>query len=148
VKYDKEANNWGMHNLVIMSPNAFGGLRHDGVSRQAFQRMIYQEAHLPGHEFFQGKPPKSEVGAVPIPPELVARVQADPATPVPLLRSPESLKVVVAGAPGPAMMAYVSTWGWGLSHFVTQPVRLPSGWQGLLAEEQGWETPIVKQPIL
>ncbi len=54
----------------------------------------------------------------------------------------------MAGAPGPAMMAYVSTWGWGLSGFVTRPVRLPRRWDALLEAERGWETPIVKRPIL
>lgn len=148
VKYDKEANNWGMDNLVIFSPTAFGALVHDGVSRSALQHMVYEEAHLPAREFFQGKPPKSEVGAVPIPADIVARAKEDPETPVPLLRTPESLKVVVAGAPGPAMMAYVSTWGWGLSGFVTRPVQLPRQWDQLLEQERGWETPIVKRPIL
>lgn len=147
VKYDKEADNWGMDNLVILGPTTFRAVRNEGLSRSDFQRLVYDVAQLPGREFFLGKEPKIEVGAVPIPEEIVARAKSDPAAPVPLLRSPESLKVVVAGGPGPAMMAYVSTWGWGLSHFVTRAVRLPANWEAVLTKERGWETPIVKEPI-
>jgi hypothetical protein len=145
VKYDKEAVSWGMDNLVLMNPTAFSTVLREGVTRQELQRMVYERAHLPADEFFMGREPRSEVGGVPIPPELVERAKADPKAPIPLLPAPENLKMIVAGAHGPAMMAYVSTWGWGLSHFVTRPVRLPGHWETLLQREQGWETPLVRR---
>ncbi len=147
VKYDKEAGNWGMDNLVVMNPTAFRAVRNEGLSRKDFQRLIYDAAHVPGLEFFEGKEPKTEVGPAPIPQEIVDRVKTDPHALVPLLRSPDSLKVVVAGAPGPAMMAYVSAWGYGLSYFVTRPIDVPRNWEGVLAREKGWETPIVKRAM-
>ena len=145
VKYDKEAVNWGMNNLVILNPTAFVPLIREGMPREAFQKLIYDQAQLPAREFFMGHEPQAEVGGVPIPQELVDRAKADPEAAMPLLRDPASLKVIVAGAPGPAMMAYVSTWGWGLSHFVTKPVGLPKDWNRLLAEDTGWTTPIVRR---
>lgn len=147
VKYDREAMNWGFDNLVLLNPTAFDPIRLEDMSRSAFQQLIYEAAVIPGHEFFLGKEPRVEVGAIPIPREIVDRVKADPDALVPLLRSPENLKVVVTGAPGPALMAYVSTWGFGLSGFVTRKVTLPGNWSRLVAEERGWQTPIVRKEL-
>ncbi len=145
VKYDKEAVSWGMDNLVIMNPTVFTTVRREGVSRERLQQMIYDVTNLPAHRFFMGREPRAEVGGVPIPQDLVERAKADPNAAIPLLKSPESLKIIVAGAPGPAMMVYVSSWGWGLSHLVTKPIRLPSRWDRVLQRQKGWETPIVRR---
>jgi len=144
VKYDKEAVNWGMDNLVLLSATAFEPIRKEGRSRVEIQKMIYEVAQLPCFDFFRGKEPAVEVGAVGVPEWLVEKCKTDPDSFAPLLIKPESIKIVVCGAPGPAMVVYVSTWGWGPAHFVTKPVRLPKNWDNLLKKNMGWETPIVK----
>ena len=45
----------------------------------------------------------------------------------------------------PYFQGETTTWGWGPSHFVTKPIRLPAEWDRLRADEQGWETPIVRR---
>ncbi|MBI4080987.1 MAG: hypothetical protein HY423_00110 [Candidatus Lambdaproteobacteria bacterium] len=140
-KYDRLPENWGADNLVILSPYAFAPLRRDGISRRAFQELIHGAASLPAREFFTHKAAGPNSGGIPLPQELLERAQGDPAAPVPLLRAPESLKVVAAGAPGPAIFAYVSTWGWGRSYFVTKAVALPRAFERLREGEREWETP-------
>jgi len=69
---------------------------------------------------------------------------ADPDAPVPILLNPESLKICVTGGPGPDMIAYIGTWGYGPSHFITKPIKLPPNWNELLEKNKGWESPTVK----
>jgi hypothetical protein len=42
------------------------------------------------------------------------------------------------------MIAYIGTWGYGSSQFVTKPINLPGNWQSLLTKYKGWESPTVK----
>ena len=72
------------------------------------------------------------------------KYKANPEALIPLLLKQESLKICVAGGPGPDMIAYISTWGYGLSYFVTKPIKLPRNWKNLLDKHKGWESPIVK----
>jgi len=69
---------------------------------------------------------------------------AAPDAPVPILLNPESLKICVTGGPGPDMIAYIGTWGYGPSHFITKPIKLPPNWNELLEKNKGWESPTVK----
>ncbi len=144
VKYDKEAQTWGMDNLILLNPTACEAIYKEGYSRMDFQKMLYDVVQLPCSEFFEDKEPRAEVGAIRIPDEIVERCKADPQAMTPLLRKPESLKIVTTGGFGPAFVVYVSTWGWGPSYFVTKEVRLPKNWGNLLEKYKGWETPIIK----
>jgi hypothetical protein len=60
------------------------------------------------------------------------------------IQLPGSLKICVSGGPGPDMIAYMGTWGYGPSHFVTKPIHIPQNWQALLARYGGWESPTIK----
>jgi hypothetical protein len=144
VKYDKEAVTWGMDNLILLSPTACEAIHKEGYSRSNFQKLLYDAVQLPCAEFFEGKEPKVEVGAIPIPEEIVARCKDYPQAIAPLLRNPESLKIVATGGYGPAFVVYVSTWGWGPSYFVTKEIKLPKKWGDLVEKYKGWETPIIK----
>ena len=58
---------------------------------------------------------------------LRARPPLNAEDPVPLLRNPDSLRIVVVGGPGVFMaLAY------GASPWVTKPVTLPTGWESLV----------------
>jgi len=142
-KYDKIAMFWGMDNLVIISPTAFDPIRREGYSRSDVQEMLYEVAQSPCHEFFDGKEPSAElVSGIRVPDEIMERCQGDPQAPVPLLRRPESLRVIVAGARVTALFVYVSTWGFGPAYFTTKPIKLPKNWKDVLEQNKGWETPI------
>ncbi|MFC1930516.1 hypothetical protein ACFLWE_01315 [Chloroflexota bacterium] len=143
VKYDRLFNCWGMENLVLLCPTAFDTIRKEQRSRLDFQNMLYEEIQLPLIELFEGMGSSADPDLIPIPQLLLERCRADPNTLVPLFPGPESIKVIVAGAPGPAMCAYINTWG-HRAHFVTKPVKLPGNWDQLLEKYKGWESPIVK----
>ena len=143
VKYDRFAANFGLDNLVLLTPTAFDPIRVGGYSRKDVQKALYEAIQLPCAEFFEGKEPSTEAGVqIQIPEWIVEKCKANPQALAPLLMGLESIKIVVTGGPGPAMTAYISTWGWGRAYFVTKPVNLPKHWKGLLEKNHGWETPI------
>jgi len=141
VKYDRYALNCMYNNLVLISPTAFEAIRREGYSRKEIQEKLYEEIQLPGTEVFDGRE-----GPVfdRLPKGITNRYQKDPSAPVPLLLNPASLKICVAGGPGPDMIAYIGTWGYGPSHFVTKPITVPGNWQSLLANYGGWESPTIR----
>ena len=145
VKHDRSAFNWGMDNLVLIPPVVFDAIRRERLSRIDTQKALYELIQLPCSEFFGGKEPSTEAGTVkPIPEGFVGKCKEDPKALVPLLLEPQSIKIVVAGAPVSSIAAYIGTWGYGPAYFVTKPIKLPPNWENLLEKYKGWETPIVK----
>ena len=140
VKYDRYANNCYYDNLVLISPTAFEAIRREGVSRADLQQSLYETIQLPGSLVFDGRERPS---LVQFPEWVVEKHKADPDAPIPILLSPDKLKICVAGGPGPDMIAYIGTWGYGPSQFVTKPVRLPSNWNTLLEKYSGWTSPTI-----
>lgn len=138
-KYDRYALNCVYNNLLLISPTAFDAIRREGVSRKELQKRLYENIQLPGTQVFDGRGASSR-----LPKWVIEKHQKDPAAPVPILLNPESLKICVTGGPGPDMIAYISTWGYGPSHFVTKPIKLPGNWEELLAKYKGWESPTVR----
>ncbi|MFC2016564.1 hypothetical protein ACFLUF_02495 [Chloroflexota bacterium] len=143
VKYDCRAVNWGFDNLVLLNPTAFEAIFKEGRSRIDIQRALYESIKVPCAEFFGGKEPATALGPIQLPESFIEQCREDPKALVPLLPRPESVKIVVAGGPGPRMMAYISTWGFGPSYFVTKPINLPKQWESLLAKYSGWNTSVV-----
>ena len=141
VKYDRYANNCYYNNLVLISPTAFDAIRREGVSQSDLKQALYERIQLPGSEVFDGR---ERIGLIKFPQWVIEKHNADPDAPVPILRSPESLKICVTGGPGPDMIAYIGTWGYGPSHFITKPVKLPANWAELLEKNKGWESPTVR----
>lgn len=140
VKYDRYALNCVYNDLLLISPTAFDAIRREGVSRKALQEKLYEHIQLPGTEVFDGR--EGTLGR--LPKWVIEKHQKDPSAPVPILLSPESLKICVAGGPGPDMISYIGTWGYGPSHFVTKPIKLPKNWKKLLAKYKGWDSPTVR----
>lgn len=140
-KYDRYALNCIYNNLVLISPTAFDAIRREGFSRKKLQEKLYERIQLPGTEVFDGR---EASGFCRLPKWVIEGHQKNPSAPVPLLLSPESLKICVAGGPGPDMIAYIGTWGYGPSHFVTKPIHVPQNWQTLLSKYGGWESPTIR----
>ena len=141
VKYDRYANNCYYNNLVLISPTAFDAIRREGVSKTDLQQILYERIQLPGSQVFDGR---ERVGFIKFPQWVIDRHKEDPEAPVPILLEPESLKICVTGGPGPDMIAYIGTWGYGPSQFITKPVKLPANWDELLEKNKGWKSPTVK----
>jgi hypothetical protein len=139
-KYDRYALNCIYNNLVLISPTAFDAIRREGFSRKEIQKRLYEQIQLPGTEVFDGR----EGSFCRLPKWVIEEHRKNPSAPVPLLLSPESLKICVSGGPGPDMIAYIGTWGYGPSHFVTKPIRVPEKWISLLAKYKGWQSPTIK----
>ncbi|MFC2052292.1 hypothetical protein ACFLT4_06155 [Chloroflexota bacterium] len=144
VKYDKVVSYWGKDNLVLLSPSIFDAIRKEGLSRIDVQKALYDMILGPCLEFYDDNEPAAKVGAVEVPEWVAQKCCEDPKALVPLLREPQNIKIVVAGAPGPAMIGYVCTWGAGPAFFITKPVKSPRNRDNLLEKYGGWETPIVK----
>ena len=143
VKYDRFAATFGLDNLVLLTPTAFEPIRLERYSRKDIQKALYEAIQLPCSEFFEAEEPSTEAGVqIPIPEWIVEKCKGDPQATAPLLLRPESLKIVVTGGQGPAMLAYIGTWGWGRAYFVMKPINLTKNWKGLLEKYQGWESPI------
>jgi hypothetical protein len=140
-KYDRYANNCYCDNLVLISPTAFDAIRREGVSKADLKKALYEAIQLPGSQVFDGR---ERIGLIKFPQWVIDRHKADPDAPVPILLGPESLKICVTGGPGPDMIAYIGTWGYGPSHFVTKPIKLPANWEDLLEKNKGWTSPTVK----
>lgn len=141
VKYDRYANNCYCNNLVLISPTAFDAIKREGMSQGDLKQILYERIQLPGSKVFDGR---ERTGIIKFPQWVIDKHKADPEASVPILRSPESLKICVTGGPGPDMIAYIGTWGYGPSHFITKPIKLPSNWDELLKKYRGWESPTVK----
>jgi len=143
VKYDRYANNCVYDNLVLISPTAFEAIRREGVSKASLQQTLFETIQLPGSQVFDGRE-GTGFAFTRLPKWVIEKHKADPDAPVPLLLKPESLKMCVTGGPGPDMIAYIGTWGYGPSQFVTKPIKLPPNWNQLLKKYQGWSSPTVK----
>jgi len=141
VKFDRFAHNSVYNNLMLISPTAFDAIRREGWSRADLQKALYEAIQLPYSEFTGGRQ-MLPVGR--LPEWLMEKCKADPETLVPLLLKPESLKICVAGGPGPGVIAYMGTWGEGPSYLVTKAIKLPQNWKDLLEKHKGGESPVVR----
>jgi hypothetical protein len=141
VKYDRYANNCYYNNLVLISPTAFDAIRRKGISKTDLQQALYEAIQLPGSEVFDGR---ERIGLIKFPQWVIDKHKENPDAPVPILLGPESLKICVTGGPGPDMIAYIGTWGYGPSHFITKPIKLPMNWKEILEKNKGWKSPLVK----
>jgi hypothetical protein len=143
VKFDRWPGNSVYNNLMLISPTSFDAIRREGWSRADLQKALYEAIQVPYSEFSGGQPvPRGR-----LPESLMEKCKADPETMVPLLVKPENLKICVAGGPGPGVIAYMGTWGWGPSYFVTKAINVPQNWKDLLEKYKGGESPVVRPPF-
>jgi hypothetical protein len=144
-KSDKYADNWGLDNLIIVSPTIYQVFLKAKMTRAEMQQRLCDLITIPAHEFFFEKEPSANINLVnPLPEWLVQRGLQDSNALVPLISEPGKLKICVAGAPGTGMVAYVSTWGLGPSHFVTKEIKLPACWESLSKKYDDWVSPTIK----
>jgi hypothetical protein len=144
VKHDRLVGNWGMDNLVLLCASTFDCIRREGYSRVDFQKALVEAIQIPVSEFLGGHDIKEFARFGRLPDWFIKKCQSGPDTLVPILASPENIKICVAGGAGPYGITYTSTFGYGAAHFVTKPVKLPNNWAKILKKYRGWESPLVK----
>jgi len=145
-KSDKYADNWGLDNLIIVSPTVYHVFLKATMTRVEMQQRLCDLITIPAHEFFFEKEPSADINLVtPLPEWLVQRGLQDSNALVPLISGPEKLKICVAGAPGTGMVAYVSTWGLGPSHFATKEIKVPACWESLSKKYCDWASPTIRE---
>lgn len=149
VKYNNLPHWWGADDLVLLSLDAFRPILNEGLSRADVQKRLYEAIELSGSDYLKGREPSRDgtLLARGIPEWILQKCRETPEAKVPLLRGPESLKIVVTGAGGPPVATYVCSWGTkegNLASFVTKAISLPNNWSDLLQRHSGWETPIVR----
>jgi hypothetical protein len=109
---------------LLIPPGHAQALADAGWSKAELASYLYEYARVPAYK----TPDFYGVGGI----QRVRR-PLNPQDPVPLLRSPDSLRVVVSGGAGTFMgMAY------GSSSWVTKPIVLPERWETLVKRYQGW----------
>jgi hypothetical protein len=109
---------------LLVPPGHAQTLADAGWTKSGIASHLYEYARAPASRTpeFWGAPGLGDRGRPPL----------DASDPVPMLRSPDSLRIVVAGGPGVFMgLAY------GASGWVTRPVRLPGGWDSLVRRYRG-----------
>jgi hypothetical protein len=114
---------WRQFTLLI-PPGHAQALAERGWTKAQIASYLYEHARVPAYKTPEhwGVPGMMQRGRPPLNAE----------DPVALLRSPDSLRIVVVGGPGTFMaLAY------GAGRWVTRPVRLPAGWDGLVAKYRG-----------
>jgi hypothetical protein len=104
---------------LLLPPGHARTLAQDGWTKAELASYLYEYGRTPAYRTpeFWGTPGLQQRGRPPLNAE----------DPVPLLRSPDSARIVVLGGPGAFMgLAY------GAGTWVTRAVRLPAGWDGLV----------------
>jgi hypothetical protein len=110
---------------LLLNPGHAQALADAGWTKNEIASYLYEYARLPAYRTpdYWGVP-----GLVPR-----GRPPLNAEDPVPLLRGPDSLRIVVVGGPGAFMgLAY------GSSTWVTKPVRLPERWDALVAKYRSY----------
>jgi len=106
---------------LLLPPGHARALADAGWTKAEVASYLYEHARAPAYR-------SPEYWGTPGPFNR-RRAPLDPQDPVPLLRSPDSMRIVVVGGPGTFMgLAYGSgTW-------VTRPVCLPAAWDRVVGK--------------
>jgi len=150
-KYNRTVHGWGLEDLLLLTPGTFEYIWRERLSRNEFQKKVYDALQAPCYKFFDNsrnsQPDPAEFVSTENNPEWLAEkceaCRKDPNALFPMLPRPENIKIIVAGGSGTPLMSYISNWI-GRSHFVTKSIKLPESWDTLLKKYSGWETPIIR----
>ncbi len=111
----------------IMTPHHASTLARKGWTKQTVKKFVYEFGRVPAYRH----PISHDGGGWTIrKPETVPSNAMDP---VPIIPSPDHLKVLVAGGPG-AFLALACGSGMVGANFVTKKVKLPANWSKLVAK--------------
>lgn len=111
---------------LLLPPGHAQALAEGGWTKDEIASHLYEYARVPAYRTpeYWGTPGVSQRGR---------RPPLNAEDPVSLLRSPESMRIVVVGGPGTFMaLAY------GPGRWMTKPVRLPGHWDSLVKKYRTW----------
>jgi hypothetical protein len=146
--YNAKVKAWGEENLLILNPTSFEYFQQAGITRSELQKKLFALGQVTCSSFAKYRGVAIEMKAFAKLPqvteEIAKKCQESPDNLVPVVPTPEDLKIIVAGGRGTASVYYLDTWGFGKSYFTTKAIRLPKKWEKLLEKYKGWETPLAK----
>ncbi len=135
---NSQASQWGEEIVVVLSPTDAELLAKRGLTPDAIKKELFEKGRIPRKNF--GPRPLATIGVAQGVPKWIDDLPDDGM--VPTIPKAEDVKVFVSGGRGPGCGWFIDRWGFGQSHFITKEIKLPPNWRDLLADLQGWETPV------
>lgn len=124
---------WSGRSTVIIAPATARSLARDGMDKRAVRQWLFEHGRWPARQWRESWL-FSTVGGVERWPQSVRDAEALGA--VPVVASADDLVIVVAGGNVPiAQQAWCPSWGFPPAR-ISREVRLPHGWDGMLAERR------------
>ena len=112
----------------IMNTQHARALAEEGWTKKDIAEYIYEYARIPAHRHPSYKSTSPMVDQM--------RWPANPEDPVALVRSPDLIRLLVAGGPGGTGMSMAYGGGGWIKYWVTKKVELPANWDKLVAKYQ------------
>jgi len=132
------AEQWGEEILLVLGPVMANILANQGYTPEGIARELYEKGRTRRDTF--GPRPLGAYALLSGIPKWIDHLPDDGL--VPVVPSPEYIKIIVSGGRGPGTGLFVDRWGFGNSRFVTKEVNIPPNWAELVKGLSGWETPI------
>jgi hypothetical protein len=129
---------WGEELVIAFSPVMAEQLDNKGYTPDKIAKELYEKGRVRRDQF--GPRPLGAVGVASGVPQWIDELPDDGL--VPVVPSPEDIKIIVSGGRGPGSGFFIDRYGFGNSRFVTKEIKLPPNWKELLEDLKGWETPI------
>jgi hypothetical protein len=116
---------------LLMTPHQAATLAKKGWTKAMIRKHVYEFGRVPAYRHSLGH----DGGGWTL--KRLETLPPGPMDPVPIIPSPEHLRVLVAGGPG-AFMGIFSGAGLVGAQFVTKKVRLPAAWPKLVAKYKSY----------
>ncbi len=134
---------WGEDVIIDFSPVMASNLAKMGYTPEKIQKEVWELARIPRHEF--GPRPLGSMGMASGVPQWIDEASDD--TMIPVVPSPEDIRILVAGGTGGGASMVIDRWGFGNSKIVSKKIARPAMWEELVKELDGWKTPIIIKEI-
>jgi len=129
---------WGEEMVITFSPVMAEQLDKQGYTPDKIAKELYEKGRVRRDQF--GPRPLGAVGVASRVPKWIDELPDDGL--VPVVPSPEYIKIIVSGGRGPGSGFIIDRYGFGNSRFVTKEIKIPPNWAELVKDLSGWETPI------
>jgi hypothetical protein len=132
------AEQWGEEIVIAFSPTMAENLKRFGYDPAKIQKELYEKGRIERGLF--GPRPLGSFAVTSGIPKWIDDLPDNAL--VPVVPTPEDIKIMVAGGKGGGVSYIIDRWGFGNSRYLTKEIKLPKNWKSLLNDLQGWETPI------
>lgn len=130
---------WGEDVILAFSPVMANNLAAMGYTPEKIQKELWEKGRIRRDLF--GPRPLGAMGEASGVPKWIDEAPDDAM--IPVVPTPQDIRIVVAGGTGSGVSLLIDRWGFGNSKFVTKQITLPGNWSALVKGLEGWETPIL-----